>query len=149
MRILPQASSEGRGEGNKAILAELGLTNGEDPGFKIDIADASMQRFADAQATAVEEAEQLRHDMRTPGCAGIRADMIRSLQQSPDLVMCENTGNKVRTRPGKKMGRRDRSGIAMTSHAHRQSTGHANPQSVGGGTFVRRLGHPAFEEIAG
>src|SRR6266567_8271512 len=51
-----------------------------------------MQRFADAQATAVEDAEQLRHDRRTQGCAGIRADMIRSLQQSPDLVMCENSG---------------------------------------------------------
>ncbi len=54
--LLEQFGPEGRGDGNDAVLAALGAADAQGEGVEIEVLDAQVEGFADAQPATVEEA---------------------------------------------------------------------------------------------
>jgi len=60
--VLFEAEHQCRGHWHKAILSELPLANRQDALIEIDILDAQVQDFPQPKTTAVQKAENLRHN---------------------------------------------------------------------------------------
>ena len=57
-----QTPDEWQGGRHMAILAELAVADGQDAAVEVDVGDPQLQHFADSEAAAVEQPENLRHD---------------------------------------------------------------------------------------
>jgi hypothetical protein len=93
--IVAEALGERWREWDQAVFAELALVDRQDTHLQIHITAPEPQRFAHAQSTAVQHAEEFGEDEMPQGCMACRSQPISHVEETAHLGVAQDRGREA------------------------------------------------------